>query len=466
MTPGARQQAAIELLTAIFATAKRPADAVASDWLRARRFIGASDRRAILNRVWGSLRVRAQLGWWLARAGLGEETPRGLVLLDALLRDHWPLHAIEEAFDGGHHRPDRLSETERRAVKRLAGERLDHAEQLDAVRLNIPAWIEADLRRAFGPAFERELAAMDEPATVDLRVNLLRTDRADAIRALAEEKITARETPLSPIGLRLDARLSVVAGPAFKSGLIEIQDEGSQLVAQLVGARPGLQVLDWCAGAGGKTLAMAAGMDNRGRIVACDVSAGRLERSALRLRRAGAHNVERRVLDAEGRRWAKRNAAKFDRVLVDAPCSGTGTWRRNPDGRWTLSPQDIAELRPKQAEILAAAARLVAPEGRLLYVTCSLLPVENEAQIEAFLAAHPDFSLLEARALWRAELGTEPPQDALAGPYLRLTPARHGTDGFFLAAMERKRAVKSSPEGGRTPRKRGAGAVGKRATGE
>lgn len=448
MTPGARQQAAIELLTEIFAAPKRPADAVASDWLRARRFIGSSDRRAILNRVWGVLRARAQLEWWLQRSG-GDGTPRGLVLMDALLRDAWPAHAIEQAFDGAPHRPQPLSDQEKRTVAAAAGHRLDHPDQPLAVRLNIPAWIEPELQAAFGAGIEREVLAMEAAPSVDLRANLLCTSRDRALEALASEGVVGLPTPLSPLGIRLKGRISVVGGAAFRDGLIEIQDEGSQLVALLCGVRPGMQVLDWCAGAGGKTLAMAAGMNNRGRIVACDISEGRLERSATRLRRAGVHNVERRTLDAEGRRWAKRSAGKFDRVLVDAPCSGTGTWRRNPDGRWTLQPIDVEELQAKQRDILQRAARMVAPGGRLLYATCSLLPRENERQIEAFLASHPDFAPLEARTLWHEEIGSEPPDDAFAGPWLRLTPARHGTDGFFLAALQRRPA--DQPDAGATP---------------
>jgi len=222
-----------------------------------------------------------------------------------------------------------------------------------------------------------------------------------------------------------------------------VQDEGSQLVAALVDARPGMQVADYCAGAGGKTLAMAAGMNNKGRIVAIDVLETRLDRSAQRLRRAGAHNVERRALmtrkgGADNRKWLKRQKGAFDRVLVDAPCTGTGTWRRNPDARWTLTPRDLAELVPKQAEILDAAARLVKPGGGLVYATCSVLPAENERQVEAFLARHADFSVVPVAGLWADAIGSEPPAHIADSPYLRLSPLRHGTDGFFAAALVRR----------------------------
>jgi 16S rRNA (cytosine967-C5)-methyltransferase len=250
-------------------------------------------------------------------------------------------------------------------------------------------------------------------------------------------------------GLRLKRRLSVVAGEAFHDGLIEIQDEGSQLVAALLDARPGMQVMDYCAGAGGKTLAIAAGMDNKGRVVAMDVLETRLDRSAQRLRRAGAHNVERRALDADNRKWLKRQAQAFDRVLVDAPCTGTGTWRRNPDGRWTLSPEDLVELVAKQAAILDAAAGLVKPGGGLLYATCSVLPAENERQVEAFLARHPAFAVVPVADVWRDAMGDEAPAGLTSGPYLRLSPLRHGTDGFFAAALVRNPHLPDSQAEGR-----------------
>ncbi len=203
-----------------------------------------------------------------------------------------------------------------------------------------------------------------------------------------------------------------------------------------------MRVVDFCAGAGGKTLALAASMQNRGKLVACDVAEWRLERAGKRLRRAGVNNVERRVLASERDPWVKRHTASFDRVLVDAPCLGVGSWRRNPDGKWRATPQDLAELAPRQQDILQSAARLVKPGGRLVYVTCSLLREENEAQAEAFLAASPDFALYPAARAWAETLGGRSPG---GDDYLRLTPARHGTDGFFVAMFERAAGRKSPP---------------------
>ena len=270
------------------------------------------------------------------------------------------------------------------------------------------------------------------PAPLDLRANLLRATRDEARAALLAEGLDAAPTPLSPWGLRIEGRRAVTAGAAFQTGLVEIQDEGSQLVAAVVGAGPEMRVVDWCAGAGGKTLALAMLMRGRGQLVACDVSASRLEGAVRRLRRAGVQNAERH-LTAPGDKWLKRRAGTFDRVLVDAPCTGTGTWRRNPDARGRLREQDLAELVPKQAAILDDAARLARPGGRLIYATCSLLPEENEAQVAAFLQRNPAYRVLPLDQVWTLD-GPTP----CAGPYLSLTPLRHGTDGFFAAVLERR----------------------------
>ena len=300
---------------------------------------------------------------------------------------------------------------------------------------DLPEWFEPYFERAFGKRLEREMAALNMPAPVDLRVNLLKTDRATARRALAAEHVSVEPTPWSPIGLRLVERAPLSGLAAFREGLVEVQDEGSQIAGLLVDARPGMRVVDFCAGAGGKTLALAAGMANRGKLVACDVSERRLERAARRLRRAGVGNVERRPLASERDKWVKHHAGSFDRALVDVPCLGTGTWRRNPDAKWRTRPEDVAQLVIRQQQILSSAARLVRPGGRLVYVTCSLLREEDEAQAEAFLAAEPDFSLLPAARVWRETIGGAAPG---GDGCLRLTPARHGTDGFFIAIFERR----------------------------
>ena len=420
MTPAARLAAAIELLTAIEDAPNRPADGVANDFFRARRFIGSGDRRTVSDRVWRVLRARRRLSWWVPKA-----TPR-LLAAASLLTEGWSLSGVAEAYSGGRFGAPGLERNEYNALRGVEGHTLDHPDMPAPVRFEVPDWIYPRLEARFGDRLTAEMAALSEPAPLDLRVNLLKATREAARAALRAEGWDAVPTTLSPWGLRLDGRRPVTSGPAFQSGLIEIQDEGSQLIAAITDARPGMKVVDWCAGAGGKTLALAGAMANRGQIVACDVSGSRLDGAVRRLRRAGVNNVERHLV-APGDKWAKRRAGSFDRVLVDAPCTGTGTWRRNPDARHRLTETDLLELVPKQASILDTAQALVRPGGRLIYATCSVLPEENEVQVAAFLTRHPAFSLLPLAAEW------PPGGDGM----LVLTPARHGTDGFFAAVLER-----------------------------
>jgi 16S rRNA (cytosine967-C5)-methyltransferase len=438
VTPAARIQAAIELIDFILAS-EAPADSTVAAYLRERRYIGSGDRRELVERSYAVLRRRAALGWWVRRAGEGlEPTGRTLTIAALALLDGWDADRIAGSFDGGRYRPAPLAREERALARALEGGAIEHPEQPRAVRLEYPDWLEPKLAEAFSAGLEAEMAALLAEAPLDLRANLIKATRGQARAALAESGLEAEETPLSPWGLRLPGRVALGNVPAFQAGLVEVQDEGSQLVALLTEARPGSRVCDFCAGAGGKTLALAAMMGNKGQISACDVLPGRLERSAVRLRRAGVHNVERVPLEHERDPWVKKHKARFDRVLVDAPCTGIGAWRRNPDAKWRLAPERLAELTALQGRILDSAARLVKPGGRLVYATCSLLPEENEAQVQAFLAAHGDFSQLAVAELWAALLpGVPAPTD---GPALTLTPARHGTDGFFLAVLERKSA--------------------------
>ncbi|MBN9507976.1 MAG: RsmB/NOP family class I SAM-dependent RNA methyltransferase [Alphaproteobacteria bacterium] len=430
MTPSARLASAIELLAAIDLDPRKPADAVANDFFRSRRFIGGADRRAVAERVWSALRARRRLAWWLARVE-APVTPR-LLLAASLVLDEVAVETVAKSFSGGKFGPAPLVPAEQRALRLLEGHTLAHPEMPEAVALEVPDWLLIPLAARFGGALATELAALAEPAPLDLRVNLLKATREEAQASLAAEGVAAEPTPFSPWGLRVSGRRPITAGRTFLEGLIEIQDEGSQLVVGLMDARPGERVADWCAGAGGKTLALAMMMGNAGHIAACDTSAPRLEGAVRRLRRAGVHNVERHAL-LPGDRWVKRRAGGFDRVLVDAPCTGTGTWRRNPDARLRLSARDLAELLEKQARILAEAARLVRSGGRLVYATCSLLTEENEAQVQGFLAAHPEFAVLPLERAW-----TLPGAPPCPGPHLALTPHRHGTDGFFAAVLERR----------------------------
>lgn len=432
MTPPARFSAAIELLAAIEAAPRKPADAIANAYFRDRRFIGSGDRRAISTRVWSVIRARRRLGWWLERAQM-PVNPR-LLVAAALLTEGWTLEGVGQGFSGGQFGPTHLSAAETAGLRTIEGHTRAHPDMPAALSLEVPDWIEPHLRARFGADLLEEMAAMESEAPLDLRVNILKGDRAAALSALLAEGIEAVPTPISPWGIRIEGRRAVTTGPAFQSGLVEIQDEGSQLIALLVDAAPGMRVVDWCAGAGGKTLAIAMGMQNRGHIVACDVHDKRLEGAVKRLRRAGVHNVEQHLI-VPGDKWAKRRAGGFDRVLVDAPCTGTGTWRRNPDARQRLRPEDLAELVSKQAGILRDAAKLVRAGGRLVYATCSLLVEENEAQVQGFLAEHDAFHVVPLEQAWG--LPGAPP---CAGPFMRLTPLHNGTDGFFAAVLERRAA--------------------------
>ncbi len=437
MTPAARVQTAIEILERVESDA-RPADQVVTGMLRGRRYIGSKDRRAINALVYDTLRSKARLDWWLARAGAPPaEAPAArprlrLLALQALGPDGQPAEAL---FDGSPYGPLPLSAEEAALAAALSGCGLDHPEQPPAVRAELPDWLHARFEAALGAACESELAALRREAPLDLRVNTLKATRAEAVEALRAESIDAVATPWSPVGLRLSGRRALPATRAFRDGLVEVQDEASQLAALLVEAEPGMAVADLCAGAGGKTLALAAAMAGRGRLVALDRDPERLARAAPRLARAGVTCVEQRVLSDGADAWLAAEAGAFDRVLVDAPCSGAGAWRRNPDARWRLTEAACDAMTTLQAEILQSAAGLVRPGGRLIYATCSLLAEENERQVEAFLAAQPDFALLPYGPIWQDRLGQAPPD---AAPSLTLTPARHGTDGFFVAILERR----------------------------
>lgn len=427
MTPAARLAAAIDLIVALENAPRRPADASANAFFRERRYIGGGDRRAVSTLVWDVLRAWRRLHWHL-RDVPGGSSPRLLCGASLVLSGH-AASGICALYSGERYAPPVLSAREAQALAALDGRDVSDKAMPRPVRLEYPDWLDESLQACFGDALEAEMSAMNAGAPLDLRVNLLKGTRDEAMEALRREGLLAAPTALSPWGLRLDGRQAVTTAPPFKEGVVEIQDEGSQLVVGALDAKPGERVLDFCAGAGGKTLAIAMTMQNRGQIVACDVSAPRLEGAVKRLRRAGVHNVERHLLTT-GDKWVKRRSGSFDRVLVDAPCSGTGTWRRNPDARIRLTPTDIAELRVKQADILDRAATLVKPGGRLVYATCSILPEENGLQIEAFLQRRPDFSAC-------VPVGAPLPAELEGVPQFSLTPLRHETDGFFAAVLQR-----------------------------
>lgn len=438
MTPGARIATAIEALEAI-AAADRPADTVMDAYFRARRYMGSGDRRAVAERVFGVLRRRNRLTWHLARSGAEAPAPRLTALADLVLADGLDGGALAALFSGEGHAPAPLSEEEKTLAATLAGAALDDDAMPDWVALEYPEWLDASLRRAFGENLAAEMRALNEPAHLDLRANALKGTREAAREALAAEGIDAEPAPFAPLGLRIKKRAAVQASQAFRLGLVEVQDEGSQLVACIAGAASRMTVVDFCAGAGGKTLALAAGMGGKGgfegTLWALDVNKGFLDRLAQRARRAGAATIRRHVLAGPDDPWIADHEGCAQRVLVDAPCSGTGTWRRHPGAKDWLTPDRLSGLVAEQRAILDAASRLVAPGGRLVYATCSVLGEENEDTAEAFLASRSDFKAVPVAEIWSDAIGGPCP---VSGPYLRLSPATTGTDGFFAAVFERK----------------------------
>jgi len=432
VTPAARLQATLDLLHDV-ESAPRPADAVTSAFFRSRRHIDDRDRGAVLELFYSLLRHRARLGWWLARQGF-KDVPRNRILAWLTLGEGMSPDQIKRLFD----RANALTDPEYLLLAKFRGCTMVHPAMPQEVRLECPPWAVAPLQRRFGEAFEAEMAASLLPPPLDLRVNPVKSTRDFVLRDLKDLGLQAEATRLAPNGIRIKERLSLARLTGLKTGQIEIQDEGSQLIALLVGARPGERVVDFCAGAGGKTLAIAAQMNNKGHIVACDINEARLNRCAERLRRAGLHNAETRLLASETDRWVKRHKDNFDRVLVDAPCSGTGTWRRNPDARWRAPELGLNNLVALQARILASAARLVKPGGRLVYATCSVLSEENEDQVDAFIASHPAFHVVPLQEA-APHLTV-----AASGDYLSLTPGRHETDGFFAVVLHRE-ALQAPP---------------------
>lgn len=429
MTPGARLQAAIDVLSEM-SESSHSGDGVVRTYFRSRRYIGSKDRRDIAGRLWRTIRHRARLSW---RLGLDQPVPRQLVFTDCIANEGQSLEALASLCNGEGYNPEPLTDQETKLLAEALAR--DDKSQPSQVTAECPDWLWPYFTDLFGDQTQTELAALTEEAPVDLRVNTLKGDRAAIHAKLAAEGLETSETPLSPFGLRLLGRTTLGNSNTFADGLIEVQDEGSQLAALLTAAESDHDVLDLCAGGGGKTLALAAAMNGQGRIVAADNDAGRLNRAKPRLKRAGVYNVTTRVLDPENTNWLYKRRRTFDRVLIDAPCSGTGAWRRQPDARWKLTPKDLTKHIATQDAVLTQGGRMVKPGGRLVYVTCSLLTQENEGRVEDFLERHAHFRALSVADVWKSVLGTRYPG---RGKYLRLSPRRHGTDGFFIAVLQRK----------------------------
>ena len=428
MIPAARLSAAIEIFADIDARRRPAADAL-KDWGLAHRFAGSGDRAAIAGLVYDALRRKSSSAWLMAEA-----SPRA-VLIGMLHRERGlDAGAIAALFDGSRYAPAPLTEAETAALGRSLADAPAHIEG------DYPEWLDPYLARIFGDERAAEGVALASRAPLDLRVNTLLGTREDALPELAH--LGAEATRWSPVGLRIrlaaDAKSPAIhAEPPYLKGRIEIQDEGSQLAALLAGAKPGEQVVDLCAGAGGKTLALAAAMENRGQIYATDTDKRRLVAIHDRLARAGARNVQVRTPKSVGNELVDL-AGRADLVLIDAPCTGTGTWRRNPDAKWRIRPGALAERVKQQDAALEGAVTLVKPGGRIAYITCSVLAEENGDRVRAFIGRHGDFSV-EKPANVITALGERAYLFARAALIsdegLLMTPRRTDTDGFFVSML-------------------------------
>ncbi len=432
MTPAARLSAAIELIDMIEAQ-RIPAAKALKDWGTAHRYAGSGDRAAIAGLLWDVLRRRASSAWIM-----NDDSARSRLLGMLQLERGMTTDAIAALCDGGRFAPAPLTDAEHDA---LASRSLDDAPA--PVAGDYPEWLDPYLTEVFGEDRVAEAAAMASRAPLDLRVNTLKAKREKALASLAH--LGARETPWSQVGLRIalgaDARNpGIHAEEIFIKGGIEVQDEGSQLAALLSAARPGEQVIDLCAGAGGKTLALGAMMQGKGRLIATDRDKRQLAPIHERLSRAGVHNADVRTPKGEADPLADIRASA-DLVLIDAPCTGTGTWRRNPDAKWRMRPGALEVRLKDQVEVLDRAAPLVKPGGRIAYITCSVLPEENRDQIRAFITRHSEFAVVPpeqtASVLWDkaedfAKAALQSPEGWL------MTPRRTGTDGFFVSILKRQ----------------------------
>lgn len=408
---------AVQVLGAVLSF-EHPSDAVLSRYFRENREIGHRDRGFIAESVYGVLRRLR----WLRRLAGEQATPRALLLAWLARGEGWPMRQFESI----------TSATEREWLSSIKALVLEDASV--AERADLPDWLAERLVVRFGEEGVITLAhSLNRPAPLDLRANLLKTDRDGLLAGLTASGFPAEACRYSTQGVRLVGKPALQKHPLFLDGSFEVQDEGSQLLALLLQPRRGELVVDFCAGAGGKTLQLGAMMRSTGRLYAFDVSERRLAKLKPRLARSGLSNVHPVLIAHERDAKVKKLSGKADRVLVDAPCSGLGTLRRNPDLKWRQSPESVAEMQIKQAAILESAARLVKPGGRLVYATCSLLPEENDQIVDAFLAAHPEFEQRDA-----SEILARQGIDLVGDARLNLMPQVHETDGFFAAVLERK----------------------------
>ncbi|MEO0392056.1 MAG: RsmB/NOP family class I SAM-dependent RNA methyltransferase [Pseudomonadota bacterium] len=428
MRDGPRWQTIIDLLHNILQQ-NIPADLAIRRWSKAARFAGSKDRRFIGDTLFDLCRNLSALQWRLEAAGGEPHNTRQLALAH-LGADAAPL------FDGSSHAPAPMDEIEQALIEKLADLHDDIPEE---ARLGVPDWAVTGLKASFGDSWQAEALASQTPASVDLRLRDFKQDRDDLLKALGARGLDVEPTPYSPIGLRLQGRFAAGELPELNAGELEIQDEASQLAALLVGAAPKMQVLDLCAGAGGKSLVFAASLRGQGQVLAIDKDEHRLREATKRAQRAKVPGLKTQHADALTAPDDVLRPGEWDRVLVDAPCSGSGTWRRAPDARWRMDSVQLSELIDVQAKLLDKAATLVKPGGMIAYVTCSLLAEENISQIERFLTDHDQFETPDFETIWTAvfEEQAAPSVTPQAHGWL-FSPAQHGTDGFYMAMLRHK----------------------------
>lgn len=410
MIKGAQIQAAIEILDDVYFEKNAPMDQVVNHYLKPKRYIGSNDRREIVGHVYDVMRKFGTISWWCEICSMHPNARNHMIM--KLLLEETNSQDLGTFFSGQKYHPTPFEKYEQKAIDFFHKNQYMKNQMPQNVKLNIPLWSEPYFKKVFGNDFEKEILAFQDQARFDLRVNLLKAKREDV--HFPHSNIT----PFSPWGIYFEERMPIYHHHLFKTGVLEVQDEGSQLVAKLVDPKPGHLVVDFCAGAGGKSLAMAAVMENKGRIILSDIAQWRLDKAKLRMRKAGACNHEERLLSPDLKdKWVKRLDGKVDRLLLDVPCSGSGTWRRNPEAKWRLKEADVSELLIKQREILEASYAMVKPGGQLVYATCSLFEEENDAQMDLFLKNHPEFE---------------------KGETLKLSPLKSKTDGFFAQVLIRK----------------------------
>jgi 16S rRNA (cytosine967-C5)-methyltransferase len=419
MKQSGRIQTVIDILEVCLSRRNRPADDLVSEALRARRYIGSKDRKAINEYLWGVFRNFQKLEWII---GKEEPTARDFVIAYlSLVRGE----DVAEFFDGEKYSPEKLTAQEIEMMNKSFNDAPAH------IMLETPNWLYEKLLPVYGDGIKEELLALNEPAKTDLRVFASKTTRDDFAKILDKKNITYSKTPYSPFGIRLEGRVNLHELPA---DLFEVQDEGSQLISILCEPKKSHKICDYCAGAMGKTLSLSDLTNGKAEITACDVSKNKLTNGLKRIKKSRFKAISCVLVDYEGQNAVEDYEENFNVVLVDAPCSGTGTFRRSPDAKNRITPDFIEEIKTAQKSVLKTGSKIVKKGGRLVYATCSLLKEENEDQIEEFLQNNPDFELLDAREIWKNQIGTDAP---FSGKMMRLSPHKTQTDGFFTAVLKK-----------------------------